>query len=43
MEAAEKVGAISPGGRKGIKEKLFLWWRLRRHHKNNILILSPPP
>jgi hypothetical protein len=27
-------------GRKGIKEKLFLWWRLRRHRKNNILI--PP-
>ena len=37
-EAAEKVGASPPVGRKGIKEKLFLWWRRSRHHKNNILI-----
>ena len=42
QEGAEKVWASPPGGRKGIKEKLFLWWRLRRHHKNNILILPLP-
>ena len=39
-ESDEKVGTSPTDGRKGVKEKLFLWWRLRRHHKNNILI--PP-